>query len=50
MNLHLDREAFTELVTAASHELLIPSGIIEKDYYVTTCIAGIICPYQWNGI
>ena len=37
MNLHLDREAFT-------------SGIIEKDYYVTTCIAGIICPYQWNGI
>lgn len=38
MNLHLDREAFTELVTAASHELHIPSGIIEKDYYVTLAL------------
>ena len=38
MNLHLDREAFTELVTAASHELHIPSSIIEKDYYVTLAL------------
>ena len=37
-DLHLDREAFTELVTAASHELHIPSGIIEKDYYVTLAL------------
>ena len=38
MNLHLDREAFTELVTASSHELHIPSSIIEKDYYVTLAL------------
>ncbi len=30
MNLHLDREAFAELVTAAANELHIPPGIIEK--------------------
>lgn len=35
MNLHLNHEAFTELVTAASNELHIPPGIVEKDYYVT---------------
>lgn len=35
MNLHLDWEAFTELVAAAANELHIPPGIIEKDYYVT---------------
>lgn len=35
MNLHLDPEAFAELVTAAANELHIPPGIIEKDYYVT---------------
>lgn len=35
MNLHLDPEAFAELVTAAANELRIPPGIIEKDYYVT---------------
>lgn len=38
MNLHLDREAFSELVTAAANELHIPSGIIEKDYYVTLAL------------
>ena len=35
MNLHHDREAFSELIIAASNELHIPPGIIEKDYYVT---------------
>lgn len=35
MNLHLDKEAFRELVTAASEELHIPAGVIEKDYFVT---------------
>lgn len=35
MNLHHDKEAFSELVVAASNELRIPPGIIEKDYYVT---------------
>lgn len=38
MNLHLDPEAFAELVTAASTELHIPAGIIEKDYYVTLAL------------
>ena len=38
MNLHLDREAFTEFVTAASNELHIPPSIIEKDYYVTLAL------------
>jgi len=35
MNLHFNNEAFMELVAAASNELHIPPGIIEKDYYVT---------------
>lgn len=35
MNLHHDKEAFSELIAAASNELHIPPGIIEKDYYVT---------------
>lgn len=35
MNLHHDHEAFSELIAAASNELRIPPGIIEKDYYVT---------------
>lgn len=38
MNLHRDPEAFAELVTAASSELHIPVGIIEKDYYVTLAL------------
>lgn len=35
MNLHHDNEAFRELIAAASNELHIPPGIVEKDYYVT---------------
>ncbi|HCS14440.1 MAG TPA: nucleotidyl transferase AbiEii/AbiGii toxin family protein [Lachnospiraceae bacterium] len=35
MNLHHDREAFSELLIGAANELGIPTGIIEKDYYVT---------------
>ena len=38
MNLHLDHEAFAELITAAANELRIPPGIIEKDYYVTLAL------------
>lgn len=38
MNLHLDREAFTEFVIASSNELHIPPSIIEKDYYVTLAL------------
>ena len=38
MNLHLDHEAFSELIIAASNELHIPPGIIEKDYYVTLAL------------
>ena len=35
MNLHHNYEVFSELIIAASNELHIPPGIIEKDYYVT---------------
>ena len=38
MNLHHDHEAFSELIIAASNELHIPPGIIEKDYYVTLAL------------
>ena len=38
MNLHLDHEAFAELITATANELRIPPGIIEKDYYVTLAL------------
>ncbi|WP_286338599.1 nucleotidyl transferase AbiEii/AbiGii toxin family protein [Bacteroides acidifaciens] len=38
MNLHRDQEAFSELIIAASNELHIPPGIIEKDYYVTLAL------------
>lgn len=38
MNLHFDRDAFEELVTAAANELHIPPEIIEKDYYVTLAL------------
>ena len=38
MNLHHDKDAFEELVTAASVELKIPAPIIEKDYYVTLAL------------
>ena len=35
MNLHHDKEAFTELIIGAANELAIPTNVIEKDYYVT---------------
>lgn len=35
MNLHLDKEAFAELIIGAANELAIPTNVIEKDYYVT---------------
>lgn len=38
MNLNHDHEAFSELIIAASNELHIPPGIIEKDYYVTLAL------------
>lgn len=38
MNLHNDKDAFEELITAASVELKIPANIIEKDYYVTLAL------------
>lgn len=38
MNLHQDKEAFGELVTATSLELHIPPNIVEKDYYVTLAL------------
>lgn len=38
MNLHHDKEAFEELVIAASSELRIPANIVEKDYYVTLAL------------
>lgn len=38
MNLHQDKDAFEELVTATSLELHIPPNIVEKDYYVTLAL------------
>lgn len=38
MNLHNDRAAFEEIITAASTELRISKNIIEKDYYVTLAL------------
>ncbi len=35
MNLHENRSAFEELVTAAAEELNVDERIVEKDYYVT---------------
>ncbi|MCI9071747.1 MAG: nucleotidyl transferase AbiEii/AbiGii toxin family protein, partial [Lachnospiraceae bacterium] len=42
MNLHHDGEAFSELIAAASNELHIPPGIIEKDYYVTLALRELV--------
>ena len=42
MNLHHDRETFSELIVAASNELHIPPGIIEKDYYVTLTLRELV--------
>ena len=38
MNLHNDKDACVELITAASVDLKIPANIIEKDYYVTLAL------------
>ncbi|MBP3610533.1 MAG: nucleotidyl transferase AbiEii/AbiGii toxin family protein [Lachnospiraceae bacterium] len=38
MNLHHDKEAFTELIIGAASELAIPTNVIEKDYYVTVTL------------
>lgn len=38
MNLHQNKDAFEELVTATSLELHIPPNIVEKDYYVTLAL------------
>ena len=42
MNLHHDHEVFSEFIIAASNELHIPPGIIEKDYYVTLALKELV--------
>lgn len=41
MNLHHDKEAFTELIIGAANELAIPTNVIEKDYYVTIILKAL---------
>ena len=41
MNLHHDREAFEELIIGAANELMIPTKIVEKDYYVTMVLKSL---------
>lgn len=41
MNLHHDREAFEELIIGAANELMIPTNIVEKDYYVTMALKSL---------
>lgn len=41
MNLHHDREAFEELIIGAANELMIPTNIVEKDYYVTMVLKSL---------
>lgn len=50
MNLNNDKDAFEELITAASVELKIPANIIEKDYYVTLAQKGCGCFYGLPGL
>ena len=50
MNLHHDQEAFREFVIAASNELQIPPGIIEKDYYVTLALRALASRVKAVGI
>ena len=47
MNLHHDHEAFSEFIIAASNELHIPPGIIEKDYYVTLALKELASRVKW---
>jgi len=41
MNLHHDKEAFTELIIGAANELAIPTNVIEKDYYMTITLKAL---------
>ena len=41
MNLHNDKQAFEELLTATSNLLSIPVEIVEKDYYVTVALKAL---------
>ena len=41
MNLHQDKEAFAELIVGAANELVIPTNVIEKDYYVTITLKAL---------
>ena len=41
MNLHHDREAFEELIIGAANELMIPTNIVGKDYYVTMVLKSL---------
>lgn len=41
MNLHHDKDAFEELLIGAANELMIPTNIIEKDYYVTIVLKSL---------
>lgn len=41
MNLHHDKEAFEELIIGAANELMIPTNVIEKDYYVTITLKAL---------
>lgn len=41
MNLHHDKDAFTELIVGAANELAIPTNVIEKDYYVTITLKAL---------
>lgn len=41
MNLHHDKEAFSELIVGAANELAIPTNVIEKDYYVTITLKAL---------
>ena len=41
MNLHRDKESFTELIIGAANELAIPTNVIEKDYYVTITLKAL---------
>lgn len=41
MNLHHDKDTFEELLIGAANELMIPTNIIEKDYYVTIVLKSL---------
>lgn len=41
MNLHHNKEVFEELIIGAANELVIPTTVIEKDYYVTIILKSL---------